>query len=56
MRGERGKHESVVVLKRLFTPTEFDTDPALLLEYQRDMREECAKFGHVKRVIIFDVS
>lgn len=44
------------MLKRLFKPEEFDVNPAMLLEYQRDLREECAKFGHVKRVVIFDVS
>ena len=56
LRGERSNNENVVILKRLFKPIEFDNEPALLLEYQRDLREECTKFGHVKRVIIFDVS
>jgi HIV Tat-specific factor 1 len=55
LRGERARNENVVVLKRLFKPEEFDVNPAMLLEYQRDLREECAKFGHVKRVVIFDV-
>lgn len=54
LRGERSRNENVVVLKRLFKPEEFDVNPAMLLEYQRDLREECAKFGHVKRVVIFD--
>ncbi|XP_046436753.1 HIV Tat-specific factor 1 homolog [Daphnia pulex] len=54
LRGERARNENVVVLKRLFKPEEFDVNPAMLLEYQRDLREECAKFGHVKRVVIFD--
>lgn len=56
LRGERAKHENVVVLKRLFTPEEFDANPAMLLEYQKDLREECSKFGRVKRVVIYDVS
>ena len=54
MRGERSKNENVVVLKRLFKPEVFDTNPAMLLEYQKDLREECTKFGRVKRVVIFD--
>lgn len=55
LRGERSRNENVVVLKRLFKPEEFDTNPAMLIEYQRDLREECSKFGHVKRVVIYDV-
>lgn len=54
LRGERGKNESVVVLKRLFKPEEFDTNPGLVLEYAKDLREECSKFGPVK-VAVFDV-
>lgn len=56
LRGERGKNENVVVLKRLFKPIEFDENPAQLLEYQTDLREECSKFGHVRKVTIHDVS
>lgn len=55
LRGERAKNENVVVLKRLFKPAQFDAEPALLLEYQADLRDECSKFGHVKKVIIYDV-
>lgn len=54
LRGERAKNENVVVLKRLFKPAQFDAEPALLLEYQADLRDECSKFGHVKKVIIYD--
>ena len=56
LRGERPNNENVVVLKRLFNPIEFDNEPALILEYKSDLREECSKFGRVKRVLIFDVS
>lgn len=56
LRGERSKNENVVVLKRLFKPGEFDQNPAMLLEYQKDLREECSKFGRVKRVVIYDVN
>jgi len=54
LRGERPNNENVVVLKRLFNPIEFDNEPALILEYKSDLREECSKFGRVKRVLIFD--
>lgn len=56
MRGERGKHENVVIVKNLFEKETFDNDVSLLLEYQKDLREECSKCGVVKKVIVYDVS
>lgn len=56
MIGERGKHENVVIVKNLFEKETFDNDVSLLLEYQRDLREECSKCGVVKKVIVYDVS
>lgn len=56
LRGERSKHEKVVIIKNLFTPELFDEAVHLILEYQNDLREECAKCGTVKKVIIYDVS
>lgn len=56
MKGERGKHESVVIIKNLFEKETFDNDVSLLLEYQKDLREECSKCGVVKKVIVYDVS
>lgn len=56
MRGERGKHENVVIVKNLFEKKTFDNDVSLLLEYQKDLREECSKCGAVKKVIVYDVS
>jgi len=52
----RGKHENVVIVKNLFEKETFDNDVSLLLEYQRDLREECSKCGVVKKVIVYDVS
>jgi len=49
MRGERGKHENVVIVKNLFEKEIFDNDVSLLLEYQNDLREECSKCGVVKK-------
>uniref|UniRef100_A0A1E1X4D1 17S U2 SnRNP complex component HTATSF1 n=1 Tax=Amblyomma aureolatum TaxID=187763 RepID=A0A1E1X4D1_9ACAR len=54
LRGMRDKHESTVVLKNMFEPKEFETDPALILEYQKDLREECSQFGEVKKVVVYD--
>lgn len=52
--GDRSKHERVVVIKNLFEPTIFDTDVSLILEFQQDLREECSKYGQVRKVIIYD--
>ncbi|CAH0546379.1 unnamed protein product [Brassicogethes aeneus] len=52
--GEKAKHERVVIIKNLFDPNIFDTDVSLILEFQQDLREECAKLGEVKTVKIFD--
>ncbi|XP_022170873.1 HIV Tat-specific factor 1 [Myzus persicae] len=52
--GGRGKHENVVIVKNLFEKETFDNDVSLLLEYQRDLREECSKCGVVKKVVVYD--
>lgn len=54
MRGERAKHEKVVILTNVFIPNMFDADVSLILEIQQDLREECSKCGTVKKVIIYD--
>lgn len=56
LRGERERHEKVVVVKNIFEPSIFDKDVALILEFQEDIREECKKCGDVGKVIIYDVS
>jgi HIV Tat-specific factor 1 len=56
MRGERSKHERVVIIKNLFEPEMFDKEVQLIIDYQKDLREECSKCGHVRKVIIYDVS
>ena len=30
-------------------------DPSLILEFKKDLQEECAGFGEVKKVVIYDV-
>lgn len=54
MRGERGRHERIVIVKNLFAPETFERHVERLLEYQRNLREECAKCGSVRRVVIYD--
>lgn len=56
MRGERGKHEKTVIIKNLFEPELFDREVHLILDYQNDLREECAKCGTVRKVVVYDVS
>lgn len=54
MRGERLRHERTVIIKNMFDPKEFEEDVTLILEYQNDLKEECAKFGTVKKVVVYD--
>ncbi|KAF2900971.1 hypothetical protein ILUMI_05217 [Ignelater luminosus] len=54
MRGERAKHEKIVIVKNVFESSMFDVDVGLILEFQQDLREECSKCGNVKKVIIYD--
>lgn len=54
LRGTRYKFERVVIIKNMFNPEEFKKQPELILEYQSDLREECGKFGQVKKVIVYD--
>ncbi|CAH0775418.1 unnamed protein product [Bemisia tabaci] len=54
LRGQRAKHEQIVIIKNLFDPKIFDESPALILEYKEDLREEVAKCGAIKKVIIYD--
>ncbi|KAK9696194.1 RNA recognition motif [Popillia japonica] len=54
VRGERAKHEKVVIVKNVFDPKVFDDEVGLILEYQQDLREECSKCGEVRKVVIYD--
>ena len=56
IRGERERHERVVILKNLFSPEEFKARPEAILEYQQDLRDECGKCGPVRKVVLHDVS
>merc|ERR1719445_545374 len=54
MRGERGKHEKVVVIKNMFDIKDVDADPGLILDFSNNIRSQCSKFGHVSKVILYD--
>lgn len=56
MRGERAKHDKTVIIKNLFEPELFDREVHLILDYQNDLRDECAKCGTVRKVVVYDVS
>ncbi|CAL1532807.1 unnamed protein product [Lymnaea stagnalis] len=51
---QRGKHERTVILKNMFNIQEFEENPALINELRADVREECQKFGDVKKVFLYD--
>jgi len=54
MRGERSKHDRVIVIKNLFDPKEFDQDAGLIIDYSNKIREKCSKFGSVGKVMLHD--
>ncbi|XP_070568789.1 17S U2 SnRNP complex component HTATSF1-like [Ptychodera flava] len=54
MGNARLRHESVVILKNMFNPSEFEEDPMAINEIRDDLKAECGKFGEVKKVTIFD--
>jgi hypothetical protein len=49
------KVASIVILKNLFEPSEFDDDPMGITEISDDVRAECSKCGPVSKVIVYDV-
>lgn len=53
LRGEREKHERVVILKNLFTLDTFENHVDLIIDYQNNLRAECSKCGTVKKVVIY---
>lgn len=53
LRGERSKHERVVVIRNLFTPDVFENHVDLIIDYQNNVRQEASKYGTVKKVVIY---
>ena len=54
MRGERNKRDKVIVIENVFDPASFDVDPSKILECSGRLRQYCAKFGTVRRVVVYD--
>jgi len=54
MKGERAKHEKIIVIKNMFDVDELDADPGLILDYSSRIRAQSEKFGTVTKVSLFD--
>jgi len=54
MKGERAKHDKVIVIKNLFDPQEFNTDAGLILDYTSRIRAQCSKFGTCTKIVLYD--
>ena len=54
MKGERAKHEKVVVIKNMFDVEDLDADPGLILDYSGRIRTQSEKFGTVTKVCLYD--
>lgn len=53
-RGQRAKREKTAVLKNVFAAEDFDADPTLINVLRDAIKNECAQFGDVKKVIVHD--
>jgi RNA recognition motif-containing protein len=51
---KRSKYDKVVVLENMFDPVEFEGNPASLQDIKDDVREECEKYGDVRKLMVFD--
>mmetsp|Transcript_45279 Transcript_45279/g.73742 ORF Transcript_45279/g.73742 Transcript_45279/m.73742 type:complete len:511 (-) Transcript_45279:181-1713(-) len=49
-----GRGLRIVILKNLFHPSELETTPELSGELREDLEMECAKFGEVEKITIFE--
>jgi len=54
IKGERAKHEKVVVIKNMFDVEDLDADPGLILDFSNRIRTQGAKFGTVTKVCLYD--
>ena len=41
-------------LENVFDPSQFDADASLILECSNRLREQCSKFGTVRKVVVYD--
>ena len=54
IKGERAKHEKVIVIKNMFDVEDLDADPGLILDYSNRIRSQGGKFGTVTKVCLYD--
>jgi len=54
LRGERPKSDVTVILKNFFTLSELTANAALIFELQDLLTGECAKYGVVQKVVIYE--
>ncbi|KAL9641482.1 hypothetical protein ABK040_013407 [Willaertia magna] len=50
---EFNPNERVVILKRMFKPEDFSTDPLFADDLKEEIKEECNKVGHVEKVKVY---
>ncbi|CAJ0930435.1 unnamed protein product, partial [Mesorhabditis belari] len=53
-RSYRPKSDCVVILKGLFTIEEMEANAALMLDLKEELSKSCAKYGPVKKVVVYD--
>lgn len=54
IKGERAKNEKSIVIKNLFDPLEFNSDPTQILDYSARIRDQCSKFGTITKLTLYD--
>ncbi|RXG69191.1 HIV Tat-specific factor 1-like protein [Armadillidium vulgare] len=54
VRGQRAKHENVVIFRNVFDPKEFETNAEKILTHTEAIRTQAETFGPVKKVELFD--
>jgi len=54
VKGERAKHEKVIVIKNMFEVKDLDDDPGLILDFSNKIRLQCSKIGSVSKVCLYD--
>ena len=56
MRGQRLKHENVVIISNVFDPQEFETEAEKIFTHKDSIRNQAETFGEVKKLELYDVS
>lgn len=54
MRGERPKSDSTVVIKNAFAVEELNENPVKLFDLREELKQECSKYGNVRKIVVCD--